>query len=85
MPKAILKDGVICPLEPLPTDWADGRELSVELALDDDEGRDLEEWFKELVSLTAQNDPRDFARVALAIQDAREQAKALVRKQMGTP
>jgi len=30
MPKAILKNGHIHPLEPLPPDWRDGQELDVE-------------------------------------------------------
>lgn len=33
MPRAVLKNGVICPLEPLPSEWEDGRELRVELAV----------------------------------------------------
>jgi hypothetical protein len=85
MPKAVLKDGVICPLEPLPPEWADGRELRVESAVDDDEDRDLDDWYKELNLLVAQNDPSDCARMERAIQLADEQAKALVRKQMGLP
>jgi hypothetical protein len=85
MPKAVLKNGVICPLEPLPAEWADGRELRVESAVDDDENLDLDTWFTELRSLVAQNDPADFARVEQAIRTADEQAKAMVRKQMGLP
>ncbi len=29
MPRAVLKNGVIYPLEPLPPEWADGQELEV--------------------------------------------------------
>ena len=85
MPKAVLKNGVICPIEPLPPEWADGRELRVESADDDDESEGFDLWFAELQSLVAQNDPADLARVAQAIQTADEQAKAMVRKQMGLP
>jgi hypothetical protein len=85
MPKAILKNGVIEPLEPLPPEWADGRELRVESASDDDEDRDFDEWHRELTALVAKNDPNDIARIDKAIQIADEQAKALVGKQMGLP
>lgn len=32
MPRAVLKNGVILPLDPLPADWADGQQLRVERA-----------------------------------------------------
>jgi hypothetical protein len=84
MPKAVLKNGVICPLEPLPPEWVDGQELRVD-AVVDDEDQDLDTWYQELQALVAQNDPEDCARVEQALRDADEQAKALVRKQMGLP
>jgi hypothetical protein len=85
MPKAVLKNGVICPLEPLPPEWADGQELRVEAATEDDEDQDLDAWYHELQALVAQNDPNDCARVEEAIRAADEQAKTFVRKQMGLP
>ena len=85
MPKAVLKNGVIFPLEPLPPEWADGRELSVESATQDDEDEDFDAWFRELQMLVAPNDVTDLARVDRAIKEADEQAKALVRKEMGLP
>ncbi len=85
MPKAVLKNGVICPLEPLPPEWADGRELRVEAAAEDDEDQDLDAWYHELQELVAQNDPSDIARVEAAIREADEQAKSFVRRQMGLP
>jgi hypothetical protein len=85
MPKAVLKNGVILPLEPLPPEWADGRELRVESAADDSEEQDFDAWLSELQALIAQNDVTDLVRVEQAIKDADEQAKALVRKEMGLP
>lgn len=83
MPKAVLKNGVIMPLEPLPPEWADGRKLVVEDADDDDQ--DFDAWMTELESLIAHNDPAELARIDKAIREADEQAKALVRKEMGLP
>ena len=85
MPKAVLKDGVICPLEPLPPEWADGRELCVEAADSDDEDQDFDAWYHELQALIAQNDPNDFVRIEQTMRAADEQAKTLVRKEMGLP
>jgi hypothetical protein len=85
MPKAVLKNGVICPLEPLPPDWTEGQQLCVESATEEDENQNLDDWFGELQALVAQNDPNDWARVEQAIQSADEHAKAIVRKQMGLP
>ncbi len=85
MLKAVLKNGVILPLEPLPPEWADGRELNVESATADNEEEDFDAWFRELQTLVAQNDVADLIRVENAIKEADDQAKALVRKEMGLP
>ena len=75
MPKAVLKNGAICPLEPLPPEWTEGQALRVEATAEDDEDEDLDVWYHELQALVAQNDPTDLARVEQAIQAANEQAK----------
>jgi hypothetical protein len=68
MPRAVLKNGVICPLEPLPPEWHDGRELRVESVAEEDENQDIDAWHRELEALVALNDPNDCARVAVRIQ-----------------
>ena len=83
MPRAVLRNGLICPLEALPLEWPDGQELRVEALLEDDEAQDLDIWYRELESLISANDPSDLARVEQTIRFADEQAKAQVRKQMG--
>ena len=85
MPRAVLKNGVICPVEALPSEWPEGQELRVEALTDEDDNQDLDAWFQELESLVATNDPSDWARVEQALRIADEQAKAEVRKQMGLP
>ena len=85
MPKAVLKNGVICPLEPLPPEWEDGRELLIESAEEQDDDQDLDAWYHELEAMVAQNDPNDCVRVDENLRIADEQAKTLVRKQMGLP
>ena len=85
MPRAVLKNGVILPLEPLPPNWLDGQELSVESAPIDEDDQDFERWMSELNALIAENDPSDLDRVEKSIKAADDQAKALVRKEMGLP
>jgi hypothetical protein len=68
MPKAVLKNGVISPVEPLPPEWADGQELRVEAAADEDEDEDLEAWYNEFQALVALDDPNDGARVEQTIR-----------------
>ena len=84
MPRAILRDGVIYPMEPLPPEWADGRELRVEDA-GPETPEDIERHFAELNALCAQGDPEDDKRVQEALDEAKALAKGLVRRSMGLP
>ena len=58
LPHWKVKDGVIVPAEPLPTDWRDGAELLVDLV---DEptpsSEELEHWAREMDALCADSDP----------------------------
>jgi len=87
MPKAILKNGNIYPLEPLPTDWREGQELDVEPSQTrPDAGLSAEEIdrdFQELDALCALGDPAEDERLSQAIEEAHRQAKEQVRRQMG--
>jgi hypothetical protein len=83
MIRAIIQDGEIRALEPLPAEWTDGRQLVVE-----DAGGaptdDLEAWYRELVELgPAQYEPGERDRVQAILDDADAQAKTVVRRQMG--
>jgi hypothetical protein len=50
--KAILRHGVIQPIEPLPSGWADGQELVVEEPLSS-AATDISQWSQELDAATA--------------------------------
>jgi hypothetical protein len=84
MPIAVLQDGQIRPLELLPTDWQNGQRLRVE-TLDDDEAtpEQIDCDFALLASLCADRDPADENRLSQALDEAHEQAKQQVRRQMG--
>ncbi len=86
MPRAVLKNGVIYPLEPLPSEWSDGKELWVdEAAQPDDSAEAIDRWYHELEAMVAHNDPKDLERLETALREADEEAKALMRREMGLP
>jgi hypothetical protein len=49
--KAVIEQGMIRPLEPLPPDWVEGRVLRIEAAEDEREAPDS--WSQEMDALTA--------------------------------
>jgi hypothetical protein len=81
MLKAILKNGVIHPLDPLPADWAEGQELRVEAAADETQA-DNDQWYRELSALCETNDPEDDARLQAALEEIRRHAKTETRKEL---
>jgi hypothetical protein len=87
MPKAILKNGHIHPLEPLPADWTEGQELDVEPSQTRPDAElspaDIDRDFQELEALCALGDPAEDERLARLLKEAHHQAKEQVRRQMG--
>ena len=88
MIRAIYKDGVLRPLDPIPQEWSDGRELNIEpaeppWAPDAAELERIDEWYRELEALSADVDPEDMKILRAALDEADEQAKSWVRREMG--
>jgi hypothetical protein len=88
MIRAVVKNGVIQPLEPLPPDWEDGREVVV----DDVEEQspngagNIDTWANDMKTLTAVlNDPEEWREIEAALAEADRQSKNLVRGEMGLP
>jgi hypothetical protein len=84
--KAVLKNGVILPKEPLPTDWSEGTELEVEKASSKNgivAGDELDRWYAELESACAQMDPEDDRILKNAVLEVRRQEKERARKEAG--
>jgi hypothetical protein len=84
MPRAVLRNGLIYPVEPLPAEWAEGQELEVQ-EVQDGARSGLEQWYRELEAMAAQNDEEDFARLEAALKEADDLAKEQMRKRMGLP
>jgi hypothetical protein len=83
--RAIVQNGQIRPLEPLPAEWSEGRHVIVEDA-DVASVEELEAWYRELQSLgPAEYEPGEWQHVQDIFNEADEQAKALVRRGMGLP
>jgi hypothetical protein len=72
------------PLEPLPAEWVDGRELRVLEAGTLEEPEEPDTWSAEMDTLAAElADPEDWARIEGALAEADRQAKSFVRREMG--
>lgn len=85
MIRAIVRDGVIRPVDPLPPEWGEGQELIVnEVESDSLERAELEAWHHELQALgPARYEPGERERIEAMLVDADEQAKAVIRRDMG--
>jgi hypothetical protein len=85
MIRAIVQEGVIRPLDPLPLDWAEGRMVIVEDA-ETAIAEDLEAWYEELSRLgPAQYDPGEREQIRAILAEADAHAKELVRRDMESP
>ena len=78
--KAVLKNGLIHPQEPVPEDWSEGTEVEVEKLYSPTKGDALDQWYAELEAGCAQMDPEDDKVLEQAIADIRQQEKDLARK-----
>jgi hypothetical protein len=83
MLKAVLRQGVIVPLEPLPREWEDGDALEVAKAYVPP--TDIDTWAKLMDELWTDSSSNDEATMHRAIEEHRQQAKAQVRPDMGLP
>jgi hypothetical protein len=83
MIRAIVRDGRIQPIDPLPATWEDGQELEVEAATA--EMDDIDDAIREIKRRAREIGEDDWQRMESALAEADEQAKAIVRRQMGLP
>ena len=83
--KAVLKNGLIHPKEPVPADWPEGTEVDVEKAPSATAGDALDQWYVELETACAQMDPDDDQVLKEAIREVRNQEKNHARKDAGLP
>jgi hypothetical protein len=87
MIRAILREGQIEPLDPIPPEWGNGQELRVEqtVSASPENTMDIDLCRAELEAVIAQmpDDPDDARRFHDALAEADRIAKELVRREMG--
>lgn len=83
MLKAILRKGIIMPLEPLPTSWQDGTALEVSQA--DAPLLDIDAWAESMNLQCADSSFEDEDAMRRVIDAHRQEAKAQTRRAMGLP
>jgi hypothetical protein len=76
---AILRDGRIQPLEPIPFDWVDGRELVEEPDSAGTEAK-VEQWATEMDQATGQNPPEEHDRFLRALDEIEQECEDAVRR-----
>jgi hypothetical protein len=81
MLKAVLRKGVIVPLEPLQVEWEEGAAL--EVARSDAPALDIDAWAKSMNQLCADSTAEDEEAMRRAIEEHRRQAKAQTAREMG--
>lgn len=75
MIRAVVKNGTIHPLDPMPPDWSDGRELVVEGAEPNGPPEQIDAWFQDVESAASAGELEDDHRLELAVDEVRRQAK----------
>ena len=88
MIRAIIQEGTIRPIEPLPPEWTDGREVVVRVE-EDEQSVDLEsldQWYRDLQELgPARYAPGEREEIQAFLAEADARAKDSVRREMGLP
>jgi len=69
MIKAILRDGRVQPLEPLPLDWVDGQELEIEPPASEGQEVQPREWAQDLEAASARLPAEEHDRFQNALSD----------------
>jgi hypothetical protein len=85
MIRAILKDGVIRPAEPLPPDWQDGQELLVDRESPAFDAQDFDRWAEDLDEGARHITPENAAALERALVEIERESKDAVRREWGLP
>jgi hypothetical protein len=83
--RAVLRDGVIQPVEPLPPDWTNGQELIVEEPKRDPADEEINQWARDLDAAAARIPAEEHERFLEALEHIERESKDAVRKQWGQP
>jgi hypothetical protein len=81
MLKAVLRNGAIVPLEPVPPEWEEGTPLEVVPAANGT--TDIDAWARAMDQLCADRPAEEEVRMQAAIDEHRRRAKVQARREMG--
>jgi len=85
MIKAVVRNGMIVPYDPLPDNWQEGTELAVEAEIrctDSENDRQTDAWMDTVESVASQGDPADDLRLEAAIQSILQREKEIARRKV---
>lgn len=84
MVRAVMRNGAIVPLEPIPACWQDGRELAVADATTEPDATESDDdrWAR-IEATLAEITEEDHQQLERALEEADRQAKEWVRREMG--
>jgi hypothetical protein len=87
MNRAVVRNGVVQPLEPLPADWNDGRQVVVEeMEPCTLEAGEVDRWSSEMSDLTAAlNDAEEWQEIETALAEADRGVKSRCSSCDGLP
>ena len=80
---AIYKNGQIQPVDEIPEDWEDGKELVVDSSLPSDDPEEIKRWSADMRALGALISDEDHATMMAAIEEQRRVGKEQMRREMG--
>lgn len=83
MVRAVLQDGLIRPLAPLPADWHDGQALVIDIDSMPTSTEEISAWAREIEEAAQEIPDEDHARFLESLAEQRRASKELVRRQMG--
>ncbi len=83
MVRAVLENGQICPLDPLPTEWNEGQQLLVEVPSVEAAAVEIAAWSREIEEAAQRIPDDDHAKFLEALAEQKRISKESVRRQMG--
>jgi len=80
--KAVIQNGRIEPLEPLPTDWLEGQEVVVESEVPQT-ASEIDQWSSDLEAAAARLPLEDHQRFIEALDEIERESKEAMRREWG--
>ncbi|QOV87291.1 hypothetical protein [Humisphaera borealis] len=81
--RAIVKDGQIQPVEPIPFDWVEGQELTIEAGERILTAQELDEWEAEMDRLVSKLPVQDHLQLKALMEEVEVDSKRSTRREWG--